>query len=139
MTIKTARAAGLLSLAVLLAGFATAPLQASQYLTEKPVIGGDMGSGKSYDCDSRQEVKYTFRKYGLRDIQVSKTHDYYVYRVSGKLPAEAAELRQESFSNDLLSTKKSHDYIRYVVIYDACDRIITEQLQPRSKEMGLPM
>jgi hypothetical protein len=139
MTIKTARAAGLFSLALLLAGFAAMPAQASSILSEKPGMGSGMDSGKRYDCDSRQEVKYAFKKLGLRDIDVSKTHDYYVYRVSGKLPAEAAAVREEAFSNDLLSTKKSHDYIRYVVIYDGCEHEIIQQLQPREKAMSLPM
>jgi len=87
-TIKTARAAGLLSLALLIGGFAAVPAQASQLLVEKPVMGGEMGSGKSYDCETRSEVKSDFKEYGLRNVDVSKTHDYYIYRVSGLVSAK---------------------------------------------------
>ena len=110
------------------------PAQASSILSQKPT--GEMGSGK-YDCDSRQDVKYAFQKYGLRHVDVSKTHERYVYWVSGILPAEAASLREEAF--DSRSLKTNNDYIRYVVIYDGCQHEILEQLQPRNKEMGLPM
>src|SRR3569833_1173674 len=99
MTIKTARAAGLLSLAVLLAGFAAVPAEARLLLVEKPVMGGDMsgdmGSGKNYDCENRSEVKYDFKQYGLRNIDVSKTHDYYIYRVSGLISSKQLEPRAE--------------------------------------------
>ena len=134
-TAMTNRAhAGLLALSIVLATACAYPAQAGAILSQKPT--GDMGSSK-YDCDSPRDVKYAFQKYGLRHIDVSRTHDRYVYRVSGILPAEAASLREEAF--DSRSLKTSHDYIRYVVIYDGCEHEILEQLQPRKKEMSLPM
>ena len=138
MTIKTARAAGLLSLAVLLAGFAAVPAEARQLLVEKPVMGGDMsgdmGSGKNYDCENRSEVKYDFKQYGLRNIDVSKTHDYYIYRVSGLISSKKLEaaVTRESFSDNGLIGSGS-DWVRYVVLYDGCTQRIVKQLQPRAE------
>jgi len=137
-TIKKARAAGLFSLALLFAGFAAYPAQALQ-LVEKPVLGSGMESGKSYDCDTRNEVKWAFKEYGLRHIDVSKTHDYYIYRVSGMIEAkkiEAAVTREENFSGDeLLKTTSKSDWVRYVVLYDGCAHEIVKQLQPRLEAM----
>jgi hypothetical protein len=136
---KTARAAGLISLAFVLAGFAgVSTAEARQLLVEKPALGGemsgDMGSGKSYDCENRSEVKYDFKQYGLRNIDVSKTHDYYIYRVSGLINAKKLEaaVTRESFSDNGLIGSGS-DWVRYVVLYDGCSQRIVKQLQPRAE------
>ncbi len=131
LTTKT-RNAGLVALTLVLAATCAYPAQAGSILSQKP-IGGT--SSDKYDCDSRQDVAYAFQKYGLRHIDVSKTHDRYIYRVTGLLPAAPA-LHEDAFDSRSL---KTYDYVRYVVIYDGCRHEILEQLQPRSKEMSLPM
>ena len=117
-----ARTAGLVALTLVIAAAGAYPAQAGRILIEKPI--GEMGSGMSsdrHDCDSRREIKYYFQdEYGLKHVDVSKTHDYYIYKVSGfALPKMEA-----------LTSKKS-DYVRYVYLFDACEHEVIKQLQPR--------
>src|SRR5882724_921067 len=92
---KRARIAGLVALSLTLAA-AALPAQAHTLssISEIGTEGGsDMSSGKGdYKyCLSRQDVKYEFKTHShLRDIDVSRTQDRYIYKVSGYKKATEA-------------------------------------------------
>ena len=122
-----ARTAGLLALTLsfTLAASALAPAQAARLLTDNaPIESGssDMRSD-SHDCDSRRELKYFFQsEYDFKQVDVRKTHDYYIYKVSALAPAKKAEA--------LVLKDKSSDYTRYVFLWDACDHAVIEWIKP---------
>ena len=121
-----ARTAGLVALTLVIAAAGAYPAQAGRLIIEKPI--GEMGSGMSrdrHDCDSRREIKEYFEEeYYLRHVDVSKTHDYYIYRVSG-----IGDAKKEAALTSQLSKKSDH--VRYVFLYDACDHHVVKQLEPR--------
>jgi hypothetical protein len=108
-----------LALGTIIAG--AAPAQALS-LKQLPEMGSS--SDDHHDCDSRREVKYFFQEdYHLKNVNVSKTHDYYIYKVSGLAPApEKAE--------SLVLKDKSSDYVRYVFLWDACEHEFVEWIKP---------
>jgi hypothetical protein len=116
------RNAAMLVLAFGIAAAGAYPVQAA--ILEKPIEGKD-----HYDCLSRQEVKWEFKQEGLKNVNVSRTHDDYIYRVTGYAypKKEAAML---GGSENLLVEKQSSEKVRYVFLYDACDHRVIEQLSP---------
>ena len=118
----TVRNAALIALALGTIVAGAAPAQALS-LKQLPTMGSD----DHRDCDSRRDVKYYFQQYGLRHVDVQKTRDYDVYRVTGFAPPPREEAALSS-SDDRLSSRK--DYIRYVILFDACDHSKTRILQP---------
>ena len=120
LTAKT-RAAGLIALALSLTSF-TLPVEASSLKTIPAMSSDD----SHHDCYSKREIKeYFYEEYHLTHIKVQKTHDRYIYKVSGFGPAEMAALAPAMSSDD------HHDYIKYVFLYDACEYEVIEQLRPR--------
>lgn len=131
-----ARKAVALALTLTIISAVAAPAMAGSILREQPAPGSDMGS---YDyCLKKSQVKYEFKKLGLRNISVKHYDDPYIYKVVGWAyePKEEAAVENLGGQFDLLEKKKdNHDYdrVRYVFIFDACDRRIVEQLEPAKK------
>ena len=124
-----ARTAGVIALTLLTVAAVAVPAQAASILRDGGFsieIGGSSDNRDRHDdCDSRREIKYYFQdKYDLRHVDVSKTHDYYIYRVSGY--AQPAKEQPAA-----LLREKSSDYVKYVFLFDACDHEIIKQLQPK--------
>src|SRR4051812_3759529 len=119
-----ARAAGLIALALAFTTFAL-PVEAKT-LAEIPVISGD-----SHDCYSKQETKWYFKDKGFSHIKVSRTHDDYIYKVSGWADLPKKEAVESLGQQSILSSKPRDEKIRYVFLFDACDYRIVEQLEPR--------
>jgi hypothetical protein len=118
-----ARTAGLLALTLTLtiATSALAPAQAASFLSQKS--SSDLSSSHD-DCISRRELKYELQSdYHYKQIDVQKTHDYYIYKVSALAPAKMA-------AESLVLKDKSSDYTRYVFLFDACDEAIIEWIKP---------
>ncbi|HEX2673615.1 MAG TPA: hypothetical protein VHM25_22205, partial [Polyangiaceae bacterium] len=120
-----ARTAGMIALTLVIAtAGAAAPAQASQLKHSFDIEIGSGSDSRHDDCDSRREIKYFFQEeYDLRHVDVSRTHDYYIYKVSGfALPQMQPALSEIS---------KKSDYVRYVFLFDACEHEVIKQLQPR--------
>ena len=126
-----ARNAALVSLALGIAAAGAFPSQAAT-LVEKQGPGSDKGS---YDCLSRSEVKYYFRDYGLKHVEVSRTSERYLYKVTGykELSKEPKLSDNGEFGSDLVK-KDKFDKVRYVVLFDACEEKIVKQIAPPLKE-----